>query len=272
MLVTVFLFVGIEGASVYSRYAKNRNDVGIATVLGFLGVLCLLVLVTMLSYGVLLRPDLAAVASPSMAGVMELIVGPWGKVFISLGLLVSVLGNYLSWSLLAAEVLYSAAGQRTMPAFLARENKNKAPVGALWLTNVVIQVFLLLTWFAEEAFTIALKMTSSMTLIPYLLVAAYALKLASTGETYGADRGSRGVDWVRGAIATFYAVLMLTSGGAKFLMLSALLYAPGTILFVIARREQNRQIFTRVEWLLFGVVAAVAAAGLYGLVSGAIAV
>ena len=71
MLVTVFLFVGIEGASVYSRYASNRNDVGIATVLGFLGVLCLLVLVTMLSYGVMLRPDLAAVASPSMAGVME---------------------------------------------------------------------------------------------------------------------------------------------------------------------------------------------------------
>ena len=43
MLVTVFLFVGIEGASAYSRYAKNRNDLGIATVLGFLGILCLLV-------------------------------------------------------------------------------------------------------------------------------------------------------------------------------------------------------------------------------------
>ena len=61
-------------------------------------------------------------ATPSMAGVMEAIVGPWGKVFISVGLLISVLGNYLSWSLLAAEVLHSAAGQRTMPAFLAREN------------------------------------------------------------------------------------------------------------------------------------------------------
>ncbi len=77
---------------------------------------------------------------------------------------------------------------------------------------------------------------------------------------------------MRGAIATFYAVGMLTAGGTKFLMLSALLYAPGTILFVIARREQNRPVFTRVEWLLFGVIAAVAAAGLYGLASGAIAV
>ena len=28
MLVTVFVFLGIEGASVYSRFAKKRSDVG----------------------------------------------------------------------------------------------------------------------------------------------------------------------------------------------------------------------------------------------------
>jgi arginine:ornithine antiporter / lysine permease len=272
MLVTVFLFVGIEGASVYSRYAKNRNDVGIATVLGFLGVLCLLILVTMLSYGVMLRPDLAALSSPSMAGVMEAIVGPWGKIFISVGLLISVLGNYLSWSLLAAEVVYSAAQNRTMPSFLARENKNKAPVAALWLTNGVIQLFLIVTWFAEYAFTMALKMTSSMTLIPYLLVAAYGLKLAWTGETYATGRRDRSVDWTRGAIATLYAAGMLYAGGAKFILLSALLYAPGTILFIIAKREQGKKVFTPVEWLIFGVVVVAAITGLYSLATGAISI
>jgi arginine:ornithine antiporter/lysine permease len=79
MLVTVFVFVGIEGASVYSRYARRRSDVGAATVMGFLGVLCLLVLVTLLSYGIVLRPDLAALRDPSLAGVMRAIVGPWGR-------------------------------------------------------------------------------------------------------------------------------------------------------------------------------------------------
>ena len=39
MLATVFVFLGVEGASVYSRYAQRREDVGRATVLGFLGVL-----------------------------------------------------------------------------------------------------------------------------------------------------------------------------------------------------------------------------------------
>src|SRR6478736_6589820 len=269
MLVTVFVFVGIEGASVYSRYAKDRNDVGIATILGFLGVLALLVLVTMLSYGILLRPELRALATPSMAGVLEAIVGPWGKVFISVGLLVSVLGNYLSWSLLAAEVLHSAAVNRTMPAFLAKENAKKVPSGALWLTNIVIQLFLLVTYFAEYAFTLALKMTSSMTLIPYLLVAAYGLKLAWTGKTYEQDGRSRAGDWARGAIATVYAAGMLYAGGPKFLLLSAILYAPGTILYFIARREQKARIFTGPEMVAFGVLVLAALAALWALVSGA---
>ena len=154
MLVTVFVFVGIEGASVYSRYARNRNDVGVATVLGFLGVLCLLILVTMLSYGVMLRPDLAALSSPSMAGVMEAIVGPWGKVFISVGAADLVLGNYLSWSLLAAEVAVfrGRATARCRPSSRAR-TRTRCPPPRLWLTNGVIQVFLIVTWFAEYAFT-----------------------------------------------------------------------------------------------------------------------
>ena len=63
MLVTVFVFLGIEGASVYSRFAKKREDVGRATVLGFLGVLALFMAVTMLSYGVMRRQDLAGAAS-----------------------------------------------------------------------------------------------------------------------------------------------------------------------------------------------------------------
>lgn len=149
MLLTVFVFVGIEGASVYSRYARDRSDIGIATVVGFLAVLSLLVLVTLLSYGILPRQELAGLATPSMAGVMEAMVGRWGAVFISIALLISILGNYLSWSLLAAEVVHSAAVNRTMPSFLARVNVHQVPVAALWLTNCVIQAFLLVTWFAE---------------------------------------------------------------------------------------------------------------------------
>ena len=68
MLVTVWVFIGIEGAAVYSQRAAKRKDVGRATVLGFAGVLALLLLVNLLSYGLMAQAELAGVPDPSMAG------------------------------------------------------------------------------------------------------------------------------------------------------------------------------------------------------------
>lgn len=268
MLVTVFVFVGIEGASVYSRYARNRRDVGVATVLGFLGVLSLLILVTLLSYGVLDRQELAALRQPSLAGVMESIVGRWGAVFISIGLIISVLGAYLSWTLLAAEVLFSAAESKTMPHFLTRENEKKVPIAGLWLTNIMVQVFMILTLFTTYAFTLALELTSALCLIPYLLVAAYGLKLAWTKETYESNDQGRRKDLIIALIATLYACLMLYAGGMKYILLSAIIYAPGSILFFIARREQNKKIFTTPEKYLFSIIAFAAVIAVYRLFMG----
>ncbi|AKA37498.1 basic amino acid/polyamine antiporter [Yersinia ruckeri] len=268
MLVTVFVFVGIEGASVYSRYARERKHVGIATVLGFIGVLCLLVLVTMLSYGVLLRSDLAGLRQPSMAGVLEHIVGRWGAIFISIGLIISVMGAYLSWTLLAAEALYSAAKSHILPKVLAKENKRGVPFAAVWMSNIFIQFFLIVTLFTEYAFQLALELTSSLVLIPYLLVAAYGLKLAWRGETYEMDKTDHKKDLIIAGIATLYALLMVYAGGLKYVLLSAVIYGPGTLLFILAKREQHMPVFTVIEKMLFAVAIVAAAGAIYGLVIG----
>jgi arginine:ornithine antiporter/lysine permease len=272
MLVTVFVFVGIEGASVYSRYARNRHDVGVATLVGFLGVLCLLVLVTILSYGILLRPDLAALRNPSMAGVLEAVVGHWGAVFVSLGLLISVLGAYLSWVLLAAEILFSASKYETMPRFLSHENKNGVPSNALWLTNIVVQIFLFLTLFTQYAFSLALELTSSMILIPYLLVAAYGFKLARSGETYDTDPAYRWMDLARAGIALIYALGLIYAAGAQHLLLSAVIYGPGSILYIIARLEGSKALFSLSEMIMFAVAVIGAAVAIYAIATGLIAV
>jgi amino acid transporter len=62
MLITVFVFIGIEGASVYSRYAQKRSDVGAATIVGFVAVTGLMVAITLLPYAVAPRADIAGVA------------------------------------------------------------------------------------------------------------------------------------------------------------------------------------------------------------------
>lgn len=100
MLVTVWVFIGIEGANVYSARAARRSDVGRATVVGFLGVLLLLVLVNVLSMGIMSQAELADLQNPSMAGVLEHVVGRWGAVLISVGLVISLAGGLLAWTLL----------------------------------------------------------------------------------------------------------------------------------------------------------------------------
>lgn len=272
MLVTVFVFVGIEGASVYSRYARNRSDVGIATLLGFAGVLCLLILVTILSYGVMLRADLANLRNPSMAGVLSAIVGPWGTLFVSAGLMISVGGAYLSWVLLAAEILFSASKYGTMPRFLRRENSAGVPSNALWLTNIVVQVFLILSLFAQYALRLAIELTSSMILIPYFLVSAYSFKLVLTGETYEGDSASRHREFVRSALALTYTSFLIAAAGGTHLLLSAAIYGPGSILFLMARREQKLPVFKLAEIPVFVVAAAGAMIAIYALATGRISV
>src|SRR5262249_29417476 len=230
MLVTVFVFIGIEGASVYSRYAQKRSDVGVATIFGFIGVTCLMVLVTLLSYVVLPAAEIAGLRRPSMGTVLEAVVGHWGLIFISLGLIVSVLGAYLSWQIIAAEVLFNAAKTDDMPKVFATENQNKVPAAALWLSNGIVQLFVISTLFSEDAFTLALKLSTSMTLIPYLLVAGYGCLIARRGETYDVRAGERSRDLLIAGIATLYTAFMIAAGGMKFLLLSAILYAPGTVL------------------------------------------
>ncbi|MER7692271.1 basic amino acid/polyamine antiporter [Streptomyces sp. NPDC097610] len=259
MLATVFVFLGVEGASVYSRHARRREDVGRATVLGFLSVFAIFASVTIVSYGLLPMSEIAELRQPSMAGVLESAVGTWGKAFVSVGLIVSVLGAYLAWTLMAAEVLFVAAEDEDMPRFLGRSTAADVPVPALLMTTLLTQVVLVVTLFSDDAFSFALDLTSALTLIPFLLAAAFALKTA---------RGSPGGDLAVAALATLYTAFLLYAAGPKYLLVSFIVYAPATVLFVMARREQGRRLFSPRELVILLVSIAGAVLGIAALALG----
>jgi arginine:ornithine antiporter/lysine permease len=268
MLATVFVFLGVEGASVYSRYARRREDVGRATVLGFLGVLATFASVTIISYGIVPRAEIAELRQPSMAGVLEAAVGGWGAVFVSVGLIVSVLGAYLAWALMAAEVLFVAAKDDDMPRFLARTNRAGAPVSAVVMSTILIQVMLLVTLASENAFDFALNMTSALTLIPFVLAAAFAFKIARRPDGDAVALAARNKDLVIAGVATAYTLFLLYAAGPKYMLLSFVIYAPGTILFVMARRERERTLFAGSERVILAVSIVAAIIGVVGLVAG----
>jgi arginine:ornithine antiporter/lysine permease len=250
MLVTLWVFIGIEGASVYSARAARRSDVGRATVIGFAGALGIYVLVSLLATGVMTQSELAGLKVPSMAGVMESLVGPWGAALISLGLIVSVGGAFLSWTLLCAEIPYTCARDGTFPRWFGVENANGSPVNSLWATNLAIQAFLILSLFSQSAYQFFYFIASVAILPPYVLSGAYALKLAMSGETYGPGDRARGGDIMIGGMATIYGVWLVYAAGLDYLLMCAVLFAPGILVYAKARSESGAPTFTGYEYIV----------------------
>jgi arginine:ornithine antiporter/lysine permease len=271
MLVTVFVFLGIEGASVYSRYAKRREDVGLATVLGFLGVLALFASISILSYGILPKAQIAGLLQPSVGGVLETAVGPWGGAFIRVGLIVSVLGAYLAWQLLAADVVYAAAKDKDMPRYFARLNSRQVPQPAIFWTSIFVSVILFAVQFAQNALDFTLDLTAALALAPFALASGYALKIAFQGDGYdNTSSGRRSRDLVIAVISTIYTLFLIWAAGYTFLFLSCILLAPATVLYIVARREEKAKIFTTPGLIVFLLVLAFAVIGLVLLAKGVV--
>jgi arginine:ornithine antiporter/lysine permease len=254
MLIALYTFLGIEGASIYSRYAKKPTDVGRATLLGLLTVTSLLVMVTVLPYGVLDRSELVSLRQPSMASILGLIVGRWGAILISIALIVSVMGAYLAWTMICAEVLFMAGHHDDMPKVFAADNANHSPTTALWVTNGVVQLMVLTTYWSSEPYYMMLRFTSEMSLIPYLLVALFGLVLVSKGETYVKRPLGRSRDFAFALGASVFSLYLVAVGGFRVIMISAIFYSVGTGLYIWARRERGLPIFTRWELALFGFI------------------
>jgi arginine:ornithine antiporter/lysine permease len=228
MLITLWVFIGVEGAVVVSARARNKQDVGRATLMAVLAALLVYLLVTLLSLGVIPRAELAQMRNPSMAGLMKHLLGHWGDAVIAVGLIISVCGAYLSWTIMAAEVPFLAAQQGAFPRSIARQNRHNSPSASLWLTNGSVQVCLILIALTGADYNTLLTIASEMILVPYLLVGLYLIKVV---------RGQN-KPWAMftGIGASAYGIWLLYASGPLHLLLSVVLYAPGLLLFLYARR------------------------------------
>lgn len=269
MLVTLWVFIGIEGASVVSRRAANRSDIGFSTMTGFVVCLVLYAAVSLVSLGIMPQAELAALKNPSMAGVLEKVVGPWGAILINLALVISVLGAFLSWTLLAAEIPYEAAKDGSMPKFFAIENAKGSPSAALWITNTLVQAFLIVTYFANSTYMALFSIASVAILVPYVFSAAYAVKIAMGREGYEPGENTTR-DLLIGGVATLYGVWLVYAADIKYLFMCAALYAAGILIFAYARQERGEKWKDPVEIAIALLLAAAGIAAVYLMWAGAI--
>lgn len=245
---TVWAFIGVEGAVVLSARARRASDVGKASLTGFIGLFALYVIVAVLSMGVLTTEELARLNNPQMAQILELVVGPWGAKLVNVGVIVSIIGALLGWTIIAAECPYEAAKQGVFTSAFAKSNKNGSPAVSLIITNLLIQAFLLIILFSESSYLAFYTMGSSMIMLPYLLSALYYEKITRRGD--GFETASRS-EIMRGrafaVIGSIYGVWMIVSAGLVQFLITSILYAPGIWVYVKGRREKGLQAFRPYE-------------------------
>ena len=112
---------------------------------------------------------MAELSNPQMAGILEAAVGPWGAALINIGVILSLAGALLGWTIIAGDCPYSAAKQGVFMKAFAKANKNDAPSVSLCITNGIIQVFLIITYFSASTYQVFYGISTSMIMVPYLL-------------------------------------------------------------------------------------------------------
>ena len=239
MLVTLWSFIGIEGAVVLSNRAKSQSAVSKATLLGFLGCLVIYIGLSVLPFGFLTQEEIAAVANPSTAGVLAKVVGPWGAVFMNCGLLIAVLSSWLAWTMITAEIPAAAAENGTFPRAFAQQNKASAPDVSLWVTSAIMQLAILMVYFSNNAWNTMLSITGVMVLPAYLASTAYLWKLTEDGEYQKISPKGRAAALLTSILGTVYALWLVYAAGVKYLFMAVIFLALGIPVFVCARRQNN---------------------------------
>ena len=284
MLYTVWVFIGIEGASVYSKQARVRSDVGKATIIGFLSVLGLLVAVSTLSYGVLSQEELAALPDNSMGAVLEQVVGPWGGVLISVGLCLSVLGAYVSWQMLCAEPIVLMALDGLLPRSMGSHNSNGSPVRAQLLSTLAIQFFVVVFFLSSASYNAMVQLATIMYLLPYIFSSIYLVLLAVRGKGLTHPHAGTRFDdsgpevsrrdnrkhLVVGLIGSVYSLWLIYAADPVYVLLGALAVVPGLAPYIWTRRKHGDTLFNPFEKVVVAVVLVAAVIAVIGLVNGSL--
>lgn len=237
MAVVLWCFVGIEAASVLSGRAKSQRTVRKAIIISVLSVLAIYTLITFIAMASIPAKELAAADTPLALVLAKTPIGNAGAVIVKVGIMISVIGASLSWVILSVETMYAAARDGVMPKILVKTNKKGTPINALLLTQLFTQLFLLsiLSPALNETYLVVITIGTTMVLIPYLLSSFYAIKISFSEqrETFSHK--------LIAILGTLYASYVIYAVGLKYLFLSILLYAIGSLLFLKAKHERKEK-------------------------------
>lgn len=272
LLSAMWTLIGIESGTIFATRAKKLSDVAKATTIGAIIVIILLVGTSVLSLGLMAPSKISALHDPSMAGLMASMTGRWGGYLIDICLIIAVTGALIAWVDMCSEELRLPGRGGSATVWLDYLNKNEAPSNALWVTSGLTQILLIIAGIYSAGYAVLLKFSTSLSIVPYLFVALYALKSVIKGIGF-ANRPmhERVVSGILAVLAVAFTLFMIFGAGLRYLLLAAIVWMTGFWFFYKGKKEQNLK-FTTIEKVCWTVIALMALAGLIGLFTGKLVV
>ena len=224
MLITMFCFVGIEGAVMLASHAKKTSYVGLASIIGFVSALALYILVSGLCFGLLSQHELENLPDPSVAYIMGIFCGDWAYYTVLITIIVSLLSAWVAWTLVCAQTPYGAAEVRILPKNFLRLNKRGMPAYGLRASSVLMTLFVFLVCTAPDVYRASLNLTTIMVLPAYLFCGLYLSKIS---------KGKRFI----GVACTIYCLWCIYAGGILLFLASSVFYAIGIYYYCVTRRQ-----------------------------------
>ncbi|WP_272663272.1 basic amino acid/polyamine antiporter [Providencia sp. PROV134] len=256
MTVTLWAFIGVEGAVVLSGRAKNKKDVGKATLLGFLIALITYMLLSILPFGALDQSQLSQLSNPSTAGVLGKIVGSWGDWMMNVGLIISVLAGWLAWTMLCAEIPMVAGQKGAFPRAFARTNNKQAASVSLWVSSGVMQAAMLLVYFSSNAWNTMYNISALMVIPAYITTTLYMVKICLNKQYYQYSNKGFRLAITSGVVGALFCLFILYASQIQYVALIPILLTCGLPIFIWSRKEKkdNLPIFNKFELLILAVL------------------
>lgn len=239
-VATLWAFVGVESAVIFSSRAKKGLHVKVATILGLIIALFIYMGISTLVMGTLPHDQLVQSDKP-LVDALSHVIGESGS-YLMAGLgLISLTGSTIGWILLSAEVPYQAARQNLFFPVFKKENKHGAPVVSLVITNLCAQMFIFSTISGpiSKAFSFVTTVATLSYLVPYILASTFQMKLVISGDTYNNQGRARLTDGIVAILAALYSIYIIKVGTAdpKTFFLGLGLFLTGIIFYPYIRKN-----------------------------------
>lgn len=171
--LTLWSFVGLESSSIAAGEIRDpQKNVARSTIIGISIAAIMYMAINFFAMGALSQANLEASKAP-IADILTQYYGSGMVQFITLGIVVSILGTTIGWLLSTARVAFAAGEDGVFPSFFKKVHPRfKTPHISLIVGSVLVNILLLMNYANNKTLVSAFNFTILLATLSFLPVYA----------------------------------------------------------------------------------------------------